>query len=151
MKATLTFTESICIKTDTEVLISDHIVYRLGKYHYTLHLAYTVIFWEPLQRARILWKTWFRFRLQQYVSRTLAQRAKDDNLNVNIVCAGGNGEGKAQECTHYFERQSFLDFTWKLYFGSITSIAKGVRHFPINWKAARLKAQCTSEAQATAG
>lgn len=150
MKATMTFTGSICIKTDTEMQVSHWIVYRLGTHRYALHLAYTVIFWEHLQRARVLWKTWFRFRLR-YVSRMLAQRAKYDNLNINIVYAGENGEAKAQECRHYFERYFFLDDTQKLYFRSITSVMEGVRHFPINWKAARLKAQCTSEAQATAG
>lgn len=62
----------------------------------------------------------------------LAQRAKDDNLNVNIVCTGENGEAKAQECRHYFERHFFLDDTWKLYFRSITLGTKGVGHFPIN-------------------
>lgn len=150
IKATLTLTASICIKTDTEMLVSHWIVYRLGKHHYTLHLAYTVIFWEYLQRARVLWKTWFRFRLR-YVSRMLAQRAKDDNLNVNIICSGENGGAKAQDYRHYFERHSFLDDTRKLYFRSITLVTKGVRYFPINQKAARLKAQCTPEAQGTAG
>lgn len=52
--------------------------------------------------------------------------------NVNIVCAGGNGEGKAQEFMHYYEGHCFLDFMWKLYFGSITLVTKGVRYFPIS-------------------
>lgn len=87
----------------------------------------------------------------KYVSRTLAQIAKYDHLKVNIVCAGENREGKAQDRRRYFERHSLLRDTRKLYFRSITSVRKHVGHFHTNRKAARLQTQCTSEAQATAG
>lgn len=106
------------MKTDTEVLVQDPNCVQIRQT--LIHFVPCLYFKSTCRETEFSEKNGSGSDCSRYVSRMLAQVAKYDNLSVNIVCAGGNREGKAQDCRHYFETHSFFDDTCKLYFRSIT-------------------------------
>lgn len=103
-KAALVSTKNVCIKTDTEVLVSApkcvHIRQTSVRFAPCL---YSHILRAPAESQSSLKKTGSYSYSTRYISRMLAQIPRDDNSNVNIVCAGEKGKGKPQECSRHFE------------------------------------------------